>query len=221
MTTTTVKRIVPSFAICPVGILTGKVGGDPCDGDSLRSSLLTDGRVENIFNGFSHPLPDSCKARILSQPQGIRDLVASLISSTRLSDETLRLTAVTHQLDGRDINEVGTNLALNGVDASVLDNTSVALNAGNCLQTLRITYDGNVEAALKAGVGGLRIDAKGILTRAEMKDAPASITLAVDKLIAAGFCTAGANFDGASMRTITLTRGDGANLIRAEVTWIV
>jgi hypothetical protein len=219
MTTTPVKRIVPSFAVCPVGILTGKAGGDPCDGDSLRSGLLTDGRVENIFNGFSHPIPDSCKARILSQPQGIRDLVASLISSTRLSDETLRLTAVTHQLDGRDINEVGTQLAAHDVDASALDNTSVALNAGTCLQTLRITYDGQVEAALADASAGS--DSKGILTGVEMKNAPASITLATEKLIAAGFRTAGANFDGATMRTITFIKGDASHPIRAEVTWIV
>lgn len=220
MTTNPITRL-GGTAVCPVGILTGKAGGDPCDGDSLRSGLLSDGRIENIFNGYSHPIPDAIKARILSQPQGIRDIVAVLISSPRLADETLRLTAVNHQLDGRDIAEVGTQLAAHDVDASVLDNTAIALNAGTCLQTVRITYDGNVEAALKEAVGGLRIDAKGILTRAEMKHAPASITLAVEKLVAAGFCTAGANFDAASMRTITLTRGDGANLIRAEVTWIV
>ncbi len=214
MTTTVITRISGSFAVCPVGILKGG-----SDGDSLRSGLLSDGRVENIFNGFSHPLPDTCKARILSQPQGIRDLVASLISSTLLSDATMQLTSVSHQLDGRDMYEVGRQLAQNDVDASVLDNTSVALNAGNCLQTVRITYDGNVDAALAdTSVGS---DAKGILSGVEMKNAPASITLAVDKLIAAGFRTAGANFDGASMRTITLTKGDGSHLIRAEVTWIV
>lgn len=220
MTTTPIKR-TGQFAVCPVGILTGKAGGDPCDGDSLRSGVLSDGRIENIFNGYSHPIPDSIKARILSQPQGIRDIVASLISSTALADETMRLTAVTHQLDGRDINEVGTQLAAHDVDASALDNTAVALNDGTCLHTVRITYGGDVAAALDAAVGGLRIDRKGILTRAEMKHAPASITLAVEKLIKAGFCVAGANFDGASMRTVTLTRGDESHLIRAEVTWIV
>lgn len=221
MTTTRITR-TGGFAVCPVGILTGKAGGDPCDGDSLRSGVLSDGRIENIFNGYSHPIPDSIKARILSQPQGIRDLVASLISSTALADETMRLTAVTHQLDGRDISEVGTQLAAHDVDASALDNTAVALNDGTCLRTVRITYDGNVEEALAGATAGRRIDPKGFLTGVEMKNAPASITLAVDKLVKAGFRTAGANFDGASMRTISFIRGDdAAHLIRAEVTWIV
>jgi len=218
MTTTQITR-TGAFAVCPVGILTGKSGGDPSDGDSLRSGLLSDGRVENIFNGYSHPIPDTCKARILSQPLGIRELVASLISSTRLSDATLQLTSVSHQLDGRDINEVGSQLAAHDVDASVLDNTAIALNAGTCLQTLRITYDGNVEAALAATSVGS--DVKGFLTGVEMKHAPACISLAADKLIAAGFRTAGANFDGASLRTITFTKGDGSHIIRAELTWIV
>ena len=47
--TNTVLRIVGT-ATCPVGSLRADN-----DGDSLRSNLLSDGRVYNIFNGFSHP----------------------------------------------------------------------------------------------------------------------------------------------------------------------
>lgn len=219
MTTTPITRVKGSFAICPVGLLTGKVGGDICDGDSLRSGLLSDGRVENIFNGFSQPLPDNCKERILKQPQGIRDLVASLISSERLSDATMRLTAVGNQLDGRDVAEVGSQLALNDVDASVLDINSVAFTGATCLESLRITYGGNVDDVL--AVKGQGSDDGNVLNSVEAKRAPACIALAAQKLVAAGFSTVAGHFDGASLRTISFVKGGGSRSIRAELTWIV
>lgn len=219
MTTTTITRVPGSFAICPVGILTGKVGGDFCDGDSLRSGLLSDGRVENIFNGFSQPLPDNCKERILKQPQGIRDLVAGLISSTRLSDATMRLTAVSNQLDGRDVNEVGSQLAAHDVDASVLDINTVALAGTNALESLRITYGSSVEDAL--AIKGAGSDDNDVLNSVQVQRAPASIALAAQKLVASGFSIVAGNFDGASLRTITFSKGDGSRAIRAALTWIV
>ena len=219
MTPTTLTRVPGSFAICPVGLLTGKVGGDICDGDSLRSGLLSDGRVENIFNGFSQPLPDNCKERILKQPQGIRDLVASLISSERLSDATMRLTFVGNQLDDRDIAEVDPPLALHDVDASVVDINTVALTGATCLQSLRITYGGNVDdvRALK-GQGSDDID---VLNSVQVQKAPACIILAAQKLVAAGFSTVAGNFDGASLRTISFVKGGGSRSVRAQLTWTV
>lgn len=221
MTSTRITRVPGSFAICPVVQLTGKAGGDYCDGDSRRSGLLSDGRVENIFNGFSHPLPESCKDRILAQPQGIRELVAVLISSPLLSDATMRLTAVTNQLDGRDVTEVGAQLACHDVDASVLDNTSVVLQGETCLESLRITYGGDVnvdEVLARKGAGS---DDGDVLGSTPVQKAPACIALAVTKLVAAGFNTVAGNFDGASLRTITFTKGDGSPIVRAELTWIV
>lgn len=218
MTTTDITRS-SGTALCPVGLLTGKVDGDPCDGDSLRSGLLSDGRVENIFNGYSHPLPDHLKSRILAQPQGIRDLVAALISSYRLSDATMRLTAVGNQLDGRDVNEVGAGLALNGVDASAVDINYVALSDGTCLQGLRITYGSDVDETL--AVEGSGSDDRNVLNSVEVQRAPACITLAAQKLVAAGFSTIAGHFDGASLRTITFEKGAGVRSVRAQLTWIV
>ncbi len=218
MTTTPITRI-PGTTLCPVGLLTGKVGGDPCEGDSLRSGFLSDGRVENIFNGYSHPLPDHLKSRILSQPQGIRDLIAALISSNRLSDATMRLTAVGNQLDGRDVNEVGADLARNGVDASAVDINYVALNDGTCLQGLRITYGSDVDETL--AVEGAGSDDRNVLNSVEVQRAPACISLAAQKLVAAGFSTIAGHFDGASLRTITFEKGAGVRSVRAQLTWIV
>jgi hypothetical protein len=205
-------------AVCPVGLILGY------DGDGCRANLLSDGRILSGLNGVSHPIPDAVLRRLRADgnhtlvPDGIRKVVAALISGS-LKDETLTLVSISNQLDDRDISAVGAALAAHGVDASALDNTRVVLNAGSCLQTLVITYNGDVEAALAGRSAGS--DEQGILNRDETKRAPACISLAADKLIAAGFHTVGASFDGASLRTITFTRGDGSRLVRAELTWIV
>lgn len=200
---------VTGFAVCPVGRLRGDA-----DGDEMRSNQLSDGRIFNIFTGYSHPIPDGCR-NIFSQPQGIRNLVAALISSQSIHDETFRLTHVGNQLDGRDLSEVNAGLVANNVDASVLDITTVALNAGTCLQSLRLTYDGSVEAALATANGA---DAE---SQTDNLDAPPVIVTAAKKLLAAGFTPTGKNVEGASLRTITYRKGDGFHPIRAELTWIV
>ncbi len=210
---TQTKLTEVGFAVCPVGILQANP-----DGDSLRSTLLSDGRIYNVFNGYSHPVPDNCR-RIFDQPQPIRNLVAALISTPLTRDSSLRLTDVSHQLDGRDLCAVGVQLAANGCDASVLDNTRIVLQGDTVLQSCTISYNnGDLARAVDTGLPG--DDIKGIIAHAEQLHAPKVLLSSAAKFIEAGFRVTGSDFEGASRRTIILVKG-GVDGIRAELHWIV
>jgi hypothetical protein len=222
---TTKKLTEVGQAACPAGILRG------FDGDACRSTLLSDGRIYNIFNGYSHPIPDNCHP-IFDQPQPIRDLVAALISAPLTADSSLHLTHVSHQLDGRDLCEVGSQLAANGCDASVLDNTRIVLQGDTVLQSCTITYNNgdltrsldpmlsgqSAKAFIAAVLGTDTEDKNEIIVRAEQLNAPRVLLSSATKLTEAGFRVTGSDFEGASMRTIILT---GVGGIRAELRWIV
>ena len=115
-----------------------------------------------------------------------------MISSPVRATETFSLTHVSNQLDGRDANQVGAELAMNCQDASVLDITRVVLSCGP-LQSLTIKYDGSVETLSNSEPG----DSRHQITDAERKGAPESILIAAMALVDDGFRITGTDFDSA------------------------
>lgn len=205
---TETKLTVVGFAVCPVGTLRGD-----SDGDSMRSNLLSDGRVFNIFTGYSYPLPDTSKAPLFKQPQPVRNLVAALISSDKLASQPLKLTHVGNQLDGRDASDYGPAAVAQGVDASVLDNTRIVFeNGGLC-----IMYGSDVEKSFADGTPGG--DERELLQAAREAKCPEVLITAGEKLIAAGFRSAALN--SGALNHLVFLKGDKYNPIRAEVSWIV
>jgi hypothetical protein len=206
------KLLEVGFAVCPVGTLRN----DP-DGDANRATLLSDGRIYNIFNGYSYPVPDGCR-RIYEQPQPIRNLVAALISSNATAKPSLRLVHISNQLDNRDAGTVGAQLAANGCDASVLDITRIVLQGTNSLERCTIKYNNSdVKTALAADRAAYETDPNHeVIARAH---APAVLLEAIPKFVEAGFRISGGSFE--SIRTILLRKGENLASIDVELQWFV
>jgi hypothetical protein len=202
-------------AVCPVGMLLRSTDVDDC-----RAIQMIDGRIYNLLNGFSHAVPRQC-LRVLEEPEGIRKLLAALISSQEISDDTFALITFSKQHDGRDPFVLGSELALSDMDASAIGVTRIKLESKrSSIESRRASlsiryFDDEIDAVLESAFdnpeGTLLLDRSSI-------ELPAAVKLGVNKLLEHGFRIA--CVIDASQSTIMLRRGDRNQHVHVQLSWL-
>jgi hypothetical protein len=162
--------------------------------DERRANLGDDGRISCIICcKVSQPFSEAVAARLASYshqvsvmnaiPLFVRELLADLISSSNVHDETFQLIAIELPQDIEITTERAAAITAQQIDHSVLDQTRIRLNVPPyAFQTIEISYsseDAKVAAAAKAEASDL--DA---FLRA---NPPQAARLAAEKLIKRGF----------------------------------
>lgn len=174
-----------------------------------RAHLGADGRVSCVLCGrVSHPIPPAA-ADIYRQPEPIRQLVLQLFSATTVDAVTFQLGGVTTG-DGHGCYHLGGDID------SIL--TTVSLGRGKYnYERIEISY---IESPLRYSP-----NPEGYNRKSLSCPVPYSIEQAAQRLLAEGFCFAGATI-GETMRTLSFVKncaipGTTKTLgVTASVSWI-
>ena len=202
---------------CPTGFLRDH------DGDERRANLCSDGRVLCVICGvYAQDIPQELRAATAQLPMALRELIATLTSSSQANMPTFQLTAVQ---DGRteiiDTERAAAAVA-QGFDGSVFDHVRIALRVPPyAYETIEISYSSDDLPVAAAALRPAHVDLTG-LTEA---NPPQSVMKAAGELVTQGFDLINVIGAGESMRSARFRKGDRAATvphgITAVVRWIV
>jgi hypothetical protein len=159
------------------------------DGDERRANLFSDGRVSCVICGtVCHELAETRDGKlrrgVSHLPMPLRSLLADLISSNKVDDETFKLLDIEWPGNVEITTERAAAAVAHGYDGDVFDQTAIRLGVPPyAFQKLDISYRGSAAEKAFASKPEQTSDLHQLLEA----NPPQGIRLAAEKLVKHGF----------------------------------